>query len=323
MGFSPARFNLRESSPEAPPVEVREARKQVNYSQLLAEKGWYHSFALPDGAAIDGVVALAAQKDRYALFPIPADLTGHRVLDIGSRVDYRIADLYDLPEANLGTFDTVFFLGVLYHVRHPLLALEIVCRLTTEVAIVDSFVTDADTWRSHADQIPSLEFYETGELGDLVDNWFGPSVSCLMALCRSAGFARVDLLEAAGNHAIVACHRHWEPPPAAAKPAPELLTAYNSRGFGINFHGRRDEYLSCWFHSDAAAIRRQDLRLEVGGFGSPALFVRREEATRWQADFLAPPGLATGWNTVLLRLAETDFSNTLRIAVAMPLRGSE
>jgi len=66
------------------PTAVREARKQVNYSQQLAEKGWYHSFELPDGTLIDGVVALEAQKDRYALFPIPADLTGHRVLDIGA-----------------------------------------------------------------------------------------------------------------------------------------------------------------------------------------------------------------------------------------------
>ncbi len=341
------------------PTAIREARKQINYSQQLAEKGWYHSFELPDGTLIDGVVGLEAQKDRYALFPIPADLTGQRVLDIGawdgwfafeaerrgasvtavdcvdiphfreihrklrSKVDYRVADLYDLPEAGIGVFDTVFFLGVLYHVRHPLLALEIVCRLTTGVALVDSFVTDADTWQSHADQLPSLEFYETGELGDLVDNWFGPSVSCLMALCRSAGFARVDLLRASGNHAVVACHRHWEPPPAAANPAPELLSAYNSRGFGINFEGRRDEYLSCWFLSPAAAIRREDLRLEVGGFGSPALFVQREEGTRWQADFLAPPGLAPGWNTVRLRLADTDFGNALRIAVAMPLRASE
>ena len=340
-------------------MEVREARKQINYTQLLADKGWYHSFELPDGTVIDGVVSIDAQKDRYALFPIPADLTGRRVLDIGawdgwfafeaerrgatvtaidcvdiphfreihhklaSKVDYRTIDLYDLPDATLGAFDTVFFLGVLYHVRHPLLALEIVCRLTTEIAIVDSFVTDAEAWQTHPDQLPSLEFYETGELGDLVDNWFGPSVSCLMALCRSAGFARVDLLSAAGNHAIVACYRHWEPPPAGAAPAPELLTVANSRGFGINFHGRRDEYLSCWFHSPAPAIRRQDLRLEAGGFGSPALFVRREEGTRWQADFLVPPGLAPGWNTVRLRLADTAFSNALRIAVAMPLRASD
>jgi len=337
------------------PIEVREARKAVNYSKQLADKGWYHSFELPDGTLIDGVIGLEAEKERYARFPIPADLSGQRVLDIGtwdgwfafeaerrgaavtavdcvdiphfrqvhrklaSKVDYRIADLYDLPDAGLGTFDTVFFLGVLYHVRHPLLALEILCRLTTGVALVDSFVTDPDTWQSHPDQLPSLEFYETVELGGLLDNWFGPSVSCLLALCRSAGFARVDLLHIEGNHAIVACHRHWEPPPTGAKPGPELLAASNNRGFGINLDGRRDEYLTCWFNSDAAAIHREDLRLEVGGFGSPALYVRREDGLRWQANFLAPPGLPPGWNPVRLRLADTGFSNVLRIAAAMPL----
>jgi tRNA (mo5U34)-methyltransferase len=341
------------------PTSIREARKRVNYSKLLAEKGWYHSFEFPDGTLIDGLVSLEAQKERYSHFPIPADLTGQRVLDIGawdgwcafeaerrgasvtavdcvdipnfrwvhrklgSQVDYQVVDLYDLPAAGLGVFDIVFFLGVLYHVRHPLLALEIVCRLTTGVALVDSFVTDGDTWRSHPERLPALEFYETGELGDLIDNWFGPSVSCLLALCRSAGFARVDLLHAGGNHALAACHRHWEPPPAGAGPGPELLAAHNSRGFGINFTGRRDEYLSCWFLSTAAAIRREDLRLEVGGFGSPALFVRREEGARWQANFLSPPGLAAGWNAVRLRLADTDFGNALRIAVAMPVRVSD
>ncbi|HEY1205373.1 MAG: DUF1698 domain-containing protein [Bryobacteraceae bacterium] len=341
------------------PISVREARKRVNCGKQLAEKGWYHSFELPDGTLIDGVISLETQKERFARFPIPADLSGQRVLDIGawdgwfafeaerrgasvtavdcvdvpnfrrarqklrSQVDYWIADLYDLPQAGLGAFDTVFFLGVLYHVRHPLLALEIVCGLTSGVALVDSFVTDGDTWRSHPDQIPSLEFYETIELGDLLDNWFGPTVACLLAMCRAAGFARVDLLHAGGNHAVAACYRHWEPPPAGAKPAPELLAVCNNRGFGINLHGRRDEYLCCWFHSDATAIRREDLRLEVGGFGSPALFVRREEGKRWQANFLAPPGLAAGWNPVRLRLADTEFGNTLRLAVAMPIWVSE
>jgi tRNA (mo5U34)-methyltransferase len=341
-------------------LSVREARKRVNSSRQLEEKGWYHSFELPDGTLIDGVISLDTLKERYSRFPIPADLHGKRVLDIGawdgwfafeaekrgaavtaidcvdvpnfhrvhrtlsSKVDYRVVDLYDALEAGLGAFDYIFFLGVLYHVRHPLLALEIVCRLTTGVAMVDSFVTDGDTWREHADEIPAMEFYETTELGELLDNWFGPSVSCLLGMCRSAGFPRVELLSVTDSHALVACFRRWEPPPAtSSKPAPELLAAQNSRGLGVNFQGKRDEYICCWFNSDASAIRREDLRLEVGGFGSPALFVRREEGRRWQANFLAPPGLAPGWNPVRLRLADTGFGDSLRIAVDMPLRVSE
>jgi len=127
----------------------------LDFSKRLAEKGWYHSFELPDGTRIDGCIGLAALRERYARFPIPQDLSGQRVLDIGawdgwfsfeaerrgavvtavdcvevpgfrqiqkklgSKVDYRVVDLYDLPQSGLGKFDVVFFLGVFYHLKHP------------------------------------------------------------------------------------------------------------------------------------------------------------------------------------------------------------
>jgi hypothetical protein len=37
----------------------------------------------------------------------------------------------------VGYFDIVLFMGVLYHLKHPLLALERVCALATEMAAVD------------------------------------------------------------------------------------------------------------------------------------------------------------------------------------------
>ena len=135
-------------------------------------------------------MSLSWQRLRWARYPIPADLTGKRVLDIGawdgwfsfeaerrgaavtsvdcveipnylhihrklgSKAVYRNLDLYELPDAGLGKFDIVFCLGVLYHVKHPLLALEIVCSLATDVAVVESFVTDGETWREHQGEIP-------------------------------------------------------------------------------------------------------------------------------------------------------------------------
>src|SRR5579862_9729421 len=50
----------------------------------LLEGGWWHSFELPDGTRIHGVSELAAQKMRIAQFPIPQDLSGKRVLDVGA-----------------------------------------------------------------------------------------------------------------------------------------------------------------------------------------------------------------------------------------------
>src|SRR5262250_2062491 len=46
--------------------------------------GWWHSFELPDGGAIEGVSSLAAQKMRIGQFNFPEKLTGKRVLDVGT-----------------------------------------------------------------------------------------------------------------------------------------------------------------------------------------------------------------------------------------------
>ena len=63
---------------------IREERLRQDRSKELAEKGFYHSFELPDGTLIDGVNPLDRLRERYARFPIPRDLTGKRVLDIGA-----------------------------------------------------------------------------------------------------------------------------------------------------------------------------------------------------------------------------------------------
>ncbi len=339
-----------------PAPSVRQARRQQDSLQTLARTGWYHSFELPDGTRIEGHISLDALCARYARFPLPEDLTGKRVLDAGawdgwfsfeaerrgakvtaidqvdfptfrqihrklsSKVDYRILDLFDLAGPGLGKFDYVFFLGVLYHLKHPLLGLETVCGLTREIAVVDSFVTDGDTWKEHVDDLPTMEFYETDELAGRLDNWYGPSVSCLLALCRAAGFARAELLHAQGHRALVACYRRWEPVPAGPRPpAPRILTAVNHADFGINFTARRDQYVTCWFTSERENLCREELRFEVDGYGAPALFLRREEGPRWMANFRLPPGLEPGWKEVRLRLAATPFSNSLRVAVDVPL----
>ena len=88
----------------------------------------------------------------------------------------------------------MLFFGVLYHVKHPLLALENVCGMCRDMACIESFVTDADL-----NAIPSMEFYETTELRGQLDNWVGPNVACLMAFSRTAGFARVQFESDAGR----------------------------------------------------------------------------------------------------------------------------
>ena len=316
---------------------------------LLSTKGWYHSIELPDGHVIQGMIGVEALKQRLAAFPIPSELSGKRVLDvgawtgwcsfemerrgaqvvavdcvefeefreahrmIGSQVDYRILDVEELTPESVGLFDYVLFFGVLYHLRNPLLGLEKICAITTDTAYVESFVTDDGSAPC------TMEFYETDELGGQIDNWFGPSVQCAAALCRAAGFARVNLEYVADRRAGITCRRCWEPAPERpAEPAPLLYSAVNNRTHDIAFHPGKDEYACVYFRSEGADLTRDRLRIEIDEYGAPALVLANLRGQEWQANLRVPPGLAVGPHHVRLRTAGSAYSNVVTIAVEAP-----
>lgn len=90
------------------------------------------------------------------------------------------------------TFDVVLYLGVLYRVRHPLLALERLVRVTRGEAIIE---TQAAAFRSH-DRTPLTRFYEGDELNHDPSNWWTFNEPALLAMCRAAGFTRAETLSA-------------------------------------------------------------------------------------------------------------------------------
>lgn len=55
-----------------------------------------------------------------------------------SRVEYRRLDVHEIGPETLGTFDLVFCAGVLYHVRHPLIALEHIRSVTAGTLILET-----------------------------------------------------------------------------------------------------------------------------------------------------------------------------------------
>ena len=310
-------------------------------------KGCYHSLELKDGTVIAGQIPIAALKHRIESFPIPEDLAGRRVLDVGaasgwnsfemerrgaavmavdcvrfaefdavqridgSTVDYRILDVDELTPETCGFFDYTLFFGVLYHLRHPLLGLERICAITRETAFVESFVVDP-LERSDA---CVMEFYETDELGGQVDNWFGPTTKCLLALCRAAGFARVQLEYVADRRAGITCHRKWEAAPAEpTAPAPWICSAVNNRTNNVFFHPNKDEYISLYFRSPET-LAKHDLRAEIDGLGVPALTLARTADGEWQANLRVPPGLAVGIHSIRLRTTNSRLSNEVEIEV--------
>ena len=315
---------------------------------------WYHSIELRDSTLIPGIVGLPALRKRIDSFPIPPQLYGKRVLDIGaatgwcsfemerrgasvtatdcvefeeflkarellaSAVEYRILDIEETNAWTLGTFDYALLFGVLYHVRHPLLTLENLCTLTTEAAFIESFVTDSEASIQTALQSkPLLEFYETDELGGQIDNWFGPNLSCLVALCRSAGFARVAVEYITDRRAGVTCYRRWEAPPPEVKTewAPAISSAVNNRTNDIHFSTDKDEYIVIYFDSSEPDIRKEDLRVEIDGLGAPALRIDSIGACAWQASVRRPPGLASGAHQLRLRTRSSAASKPFGLFV--------
>jgi tRNA (mo5U34)-methyltransferase len=104
---------------------------------------------------------------------------------LGSRVEDIDVDVMDLSPGRVGVFDVVLFLGVLYHLRHPLLALERVASVTRGLLILET-VVDMVGFRR-----PAAAFYPDRELNDDPTNWWGPNVPALHAMLRSVGFERV------------------------------------------------------------------------------------------------------------------------------------
>ena len=124
---------------------------------------------------------------------------------LGSRVEDVDLDVMDLTPERIGTFDVVLFLGVLYHLRHPFLALERVAPLVRSRLVVETVIDMVGFDR------PAMAFYPSRELNRDPTNWWGPNVPAVRGMLESAGFGRVETVTpargAAYRGARAAYHR--------------------------------------------------------------------------------------------------------------------
>jgi tRNA (mo5U34)-methyltransferase len=104
---------------------------------------------------------------------------------LGSKVEDVDIDVMDLSPERIGQFDVVFFLGVLYHLRHPLLALEHIASVTRQRLFVETVVDMVGIAR------PAMAFYRDRELNNDPTNWWAPNVPALHAMLRDVGFTDV------------------------------------------------------------------------------------------------------------------------------------
>lgn len=137
----------------------------------------------------------------------------------GADIELRQMSVYDLPR--LGErFDLVLFMGVFYHLRHPLLALDIIHEhAADDLMLFQSLQRGADGGGAVAadypfderdlferEDAPRLHFVEHSFAGDPT-NWFIPNAPAAAAMLRSAGF----ILEARPAADVLLCRRGERP----------------------------------------------------------------------------------------------------------------
>ena len=118
-------------------------------------------------------------------------------LGLEDRIEFRRCGVYELATLGEQPFDVVLFLGVLYHLRHPLLALDVVADLTGELLVVQTLTTPgeervpapADLSIDEREQLtregwPAMAFIEHALAGDPT-NWWAPNAACVEAMLRS------------------------------------------------------------------------------------------------------------------------------------------
>jgi tRNA (mo5U34)-methyltransferase len=221
------------------PGELSSAQLEA---QVRALGPWFHNLELQGVHTAPEHFLGDFPSNFFAHFQgaLPRDLTGKSVLDIGCNagfycfemkrrgasrvvgiehdpryleqarfaskvnrldVELRQLDVYDV--AQLGErFDVVLFMGVLYHLRHPLLALDLLHQHVVEELLV------FQTMQRGSDQVDALEpdysfeesalfdspgfprmsFIEHKYAGDPT-NWWVPNRACTEAMLRASGFA--------------------------------------------------------------------------------------------------------------------------------------
>jgi tRNA (mo5U34)-methyltransferase len=120
---------------------------------------------------------------------------------LDDRVELRRQTVYDLARSD-ESFDLILFMGVLYHLRHPLLALDAVAARARRLVVLQTLTVETDQGRPEPKRFanldwderarlleggwPSMLFVEQRLFGDPT-NWWVPTHAAVEAMARTAG----------------------------------------------------------------------------------------------------------------------------------------
>jgi tRNA (mo5U34)-methyltransferase len=170
----------------------------------------FYSFQL----AVRGAEVLALDLDEHYL---RQGRWAARYLDTERRVEFRQGSVYDLVEVE-GAFEVVLFMGVLYHLRYPLLALDVVAEKVDGTLVLQTLTMPGEESPGTPEDIeiderkrllgpdwPRAAFIEHKLAGDPT-NWWAADQACVEAMARSAGLRIADR----PAHEIWICERDPE-----------------------------------------------------------------------------------------------------------------
>jgi tRNA (mo5U34)-methyltransferase len=165
-------------------------------------------------------------------------------LGLDAQVDFRRATVYDLAHTD-ERWDLVLFMGVLYHLRYPLLALDVVGRRVERLLVLQTLTMPGDERAVQPSDLPlarrarlrepgwpKLAFIERALAGDET-NWWAPNAAGVEAMVRSAGLEPVSQ----PAHEIWICRpaagfRHEEELESGARALRAELTTFRRSGQG-------------------------------------------------------------------------------------------
>jgi tRNA (mo5U34)-methyltransferase len=151
-----------------------------------------------------------------------------RQLDPKQRIEFRQLGVYEIARVH-EQFDLVWFMGVFYHLRYPLLALDLLARRTRRLMVFQTLTMPGETvYEDTADHAiteraplldpgwPKMAFIEHRFSGDAT-NWWVANHAGVEAMLRSSGLRVVQR----PAHEIYFC----EPDVQADAAAPERRNA--------------------------------------------------------------------------------------------------
>ncbi len=134
------------------------------------------------------------------------------IYGLSNMITFEKKQLYELSKS-IKQYDVVWFMGVLYHLRYPMLSLDIINRIARRLMVFQSMTVPGEEVSAIPENInlgerkilnsgwwPKMAFIEYQIDGDPT-NWWVPNSSCIKAMLRASGFR----VKAEPSHEIYIC----------------------------------------------------------------------------------------------------------------------